>query len=88
MSKPDFSMNELFLLLQKASLPEGEGISTKEAAEEIGKSREWVRRRFRKWHDQGLLDVSQRPDEDMTHRRHWTYVYKLKNEPSDGSDSP
>lgn len=82
-------MSELFRLLQEASLPEGDGISIKEAAKEIGKSNEWVRKLFRAWYDQGLLDVSQRPGKDMVQRRHWIYVYRLKggDETSDGSDS-
>ena len=69
---------ELLRLLQEDSLAEGEGVSTRELSNATKKTTEWVRKRIRKWWDEGKIDVSKRQEKDMLGRLVWVPVYRLK----------
>jgi len=72
--------DELLKLLQADSLTEGEGVSTRELAYATNKTSEWVRKRLRRWWDEGKLVVSKKREQDMLGRLVWVPVYRLKKE--------
>ena len=78
----DIAEDELLGLLQQDNLAEGEGITTRELAAKLGKSTEWVRKRVRRWWDEGKIKVSKRREKDMLGRDTWVPVYKLQKESS------